>query len=62
MNKMGDFWDLFHPFYVLIEKKNKSIENTRKRGKIAMSSVKVKFSHILILVGGNATLVTLYQD
>lgn len=36
--------------------KNKSIENTRKRGNIRMSSVKVKFSHILILVGGNATL------
>lgn len=62
MNKMGDFWDLFHAFYVLIGKKNKSIENTRKRGKITMSSVKVKFSHILILVLGNATLVTLYQD
>lgn len=61
MNKMGDFWDLFHLFYVLIEK-NKSIGNTRKRGKITLSSVKVKFSHIRILVGGNITLVTLYRD
>lgn len=61
MNKMGYFWDLFHLFYVLIEK-NKSIGNTRKRRKITVSSVKVKFSHILILVGENITLVTLYRD
>lgn len=48
-------------FMFSLKKKNKSIENTRKRGKIPMSSVKVKFLCILILVGGNATRVTLYQ-
>lgn len=47
MNKMGDFWDLFHLFYDLIEKRIQLI-NTRKRGKITLSSVKVKFSHILV--------------